>query len=317
MTQTWGPPPTFDVECDALLQAMPAMPRLSDEVMVLARQVPQPSLADLELGGAFTVEQADADGVPVVIARPTGRPGPVPVLYLLHHGGMVLGSPTEGALPVLLKLALPLGLAVVAAGYRLAPAVRAPELTEDCYRGLVWLQEQASALGFDEDRIVLMGVSGGGGLAAACSLLARDRGRPQVRGQLLMYPMLDDRNNSGSAHQMADVGIWRQQDNAYAWRQVLGDEPGTVSEFAAPARATDLSGLPPTYLDAGSAETFRDEIVDFAQRIWLAGGSADLHVWDGGFHGFDLVAPESALGRASWQTKIDWLRHIGCVTSGP
>lgn len=309
-TSSWGPPPAFDPECQARYDAMPyELPRMTDEILAAGRLGPRPSLEDLSLGGAFEVSEVEGNGVPLVVARPAGATGTTPVLYLLHPGGMILGSPHEGALPVLALLAQPLGLTVVSAGYRLAPEVRAPQLAEDAYSGLTWVAEHAEELRVDADRLVLMGISGGGGVAASCGLMARDRGGPDVRAQLLVYPMLDDRNDSPSSYQMKDVGIWRQADNDFAWRQVLGDRHGTdgVTHLDAAARATDLGGLPPTYLDAGSCETFRDEVVDFARGIWLAGGTADLHVWGGGFHGFDLVGPDTAIGASSWQTKRDWV----------
>lgn len=186
------------------------------------------------------------------------------------------------------------------------PGFRSAGPWPSCWK---WLAQEADGLGLDRDRLLLMGMSGGGGLAASCALMAHDRLGLGLRGQLLMYPMLDDRNDTPSAYQMMDVGIWRQADNDYAWRQVLGQNAGTdaVDYRAAAARADSLAGLPPAYLDVGSAETFRDEVVDFARRIWLAGEAADLHVWDGAFHGFDLVAPESRLGAASWRTKSDWV----------
>jgi acetyl esterase/lipase len=114
---------------------------------------------------------------------------------------------------------------------------------------------------------------------------------------MLLCPMLDDRNDTTSARQMAGLGVWDQTSNNTGWTALLGAARGPdVSPYAAPARATDLSGLPPAFIDVGSAETFRDEDVAYASRIWAAGGRAELHVWPGGFHGFIALAPESTLG---------------------
>ena len=150
-------------------------------------------------------------------------------------------------------------------------------------RALVWTAEHAEDLGIDPDRIVIAGGSAGGGLAAAVGLMARDRGGPALHAQMLMCPMLDDRNNTPSSLQMAGLGVWDRQANQVGWTALLGDAAGgpDVSPYAAPARATDLSGLPPTFIDVGSAETFRDEAIDYASRIWRAGGRAELHVWPG------------------------------------
>ncbi len=124
--------------------------------------------------------------------------------------------------------------------------------------------------------------------------------------------MLDDRNETPSTHQMKGLGVWDRTSNDTGWTALLGSARGgpDVSPYAAPARATDLSGLPPAFIDVGSAESFRDEDVDYARRIWLAGGSAELHVWPGGYHGFDSFAPQAEISRAAKAARLRWLRRI-------
>ncbi|KFG04110.1 alpha/beta hydrolase fold domain-containing protein, partial [Streptomyces scabiei] len=170
----------------------------------------------------------------------------------------------------------------------------------------------AEEIGGDPDRLVLAGGSAGGGLAAALALLARDRKGPRLLGQLLMCPMLDDRNDTFSAHQMAGLGVWDRTANETGWNALLGERRGTdaVEPYAAPARAADLSGLPPAFIDVGSAETFRDEDVSYATRIWQAGGSAELHVWPGGFHGFDGLVPGAAVSVDAREARLRWLRRL-------
>ncbi len=216
---------------------------------------------------------------------------------------------------LLREWALPLGLAVISVEYRMAPRVRHPRPVEDCYAGFVWAAAHADEPGIDPERIVIGGKSAGGGLAAALALLIRDRGgptRPTPIGQLLLCPMLDDRGDSVSSHWMAGVGIWDRTSNAIAWQALLGDLYGTadVPPYAAPARATDLSGLPPAYIDVGSAETFSDEDVAFADAIWRSGGEAELHVRPGAFHGFDSSAPAAALTRDAREARIRRLRRL-------
>lgn len=159
--------------------------------------------------------------------------------------------------------------------------------------------------------IIVVGASAGGGLAAATVLRARDLGGPTLAGQLLMCPMLDDRNDTVSAIQMTGVGIWDRSSNALGWRVLLGDECGgpNLSPYGAPARETDLSGLPPTFIDVGSAETFRVECVSYASRIWAAGGQAELHVRAGGFPGYSGVAPKSALSHDTQAARSAWVRR--------
>ena len=232
-------------------------------------------------------------------------------IFHVHGGGMVVGDSRAGV-PALLEAAEELGLVVVSVEYRLAPEHPHPAPVEDCYAGLLWTVENADVLGIDPDRVVIAGGSAGGGLAAAVALLARDRGAPALLGQMLMCPMLDDRNDSPSSLQMAGMGGWDRASNETGWTALLGDTRGGphVSPYAAPARATDLSGLPPAFIDVGSAETFRDEDVAYATRVWQSGGRAKLHVWPGGFHGFDQLAPQAAISQDARAARLRWLRRL-------
>ncbi|MEV6732617.1 MULTISPECIES: alpha/beta hydrolase [unclassified Streptomyces] len=279
---------------------------------------PRPTVRDLRAGGRFEVEELRAPGlrdgreVTLVSARPAGTTGPLPLLYYMHGGGMIMGN-AWSVLPRLLReWALPLQLAVISVEYGLAPQAQYLEPVEDCHAGLVWAADHAAGLGLDPDRIVVGGKSAGGGLAAALALLTRDRGGPAPIGQLLLSPMLDDRNNTLSGHQMAGLDPWDRTSNATAWQALLGDRYGAadVAPYAAPARATDLSGLPFAYIDVGSAETFRDEGVAYADAIWQSGGEAELHVWPGAFHGSDTLAPRAALSQEARDARSRWLRRI-------
>jgi acetyl esterase/lipase len=303
-----------------VLAQLPPFPPLTAEAIPFLRNagfIPQPTNEELARGGAFSVEERTVpgpDGAPdvsLIVCRPAATTAPVPALYCVHGGGMIAGT-ARGALSELLDLAEPLGAAVISVEYRLAPETPHPGPVEDCYAGLVWTAAHAEELGIDPLRLVVLGGSAGGGLAAALALLARDRGGPALAGQLLMCPMLDDRNDSPSVHQMAGLPMWNRQANEVGWTALLGDARGgdDVSPYAAPARATDLSGLPPTFVDVGSADSFRDEDVDYATRIWQAGGVAELHVWPGGFHGFDGIAPHAAVSKAAVAARANWLARL-------
>jgi acetyl esterase/lipase len=315
-----GPPPPYDPECGAVLAALPRFPPLTVEAIPFLRAadfIPRPTNEELSRGGAFTVEERTVPGpvgapdVSLVICLPTAATGPVPTLYFTHGGGMIAGTNRDGLAEVL-DLAQQVGAALVSVEYRLAPETPHPGPLEDCYAGLLWTVENAGELRLDEERIVLIGGSAGGGLAAALALLARDRGGPALAGQLLMCPMLDDRNDTPSVHQMAELPMWNRQANEVGWTALLGDARGgpDVSAYAAPARASDLSGLPPAYIDVGSADSFRSEDVDYAERIWLAGGIAELHVWPGGYHGFDGIVPQAAVSMSAVAARADWLRRL-------
>jgi acetyl esterase/lipase len=318
--------PPFDPELRAALDALGPEARepitlagLADWQARDAAARPRPTVWELRADGRFDVEElrvplggSDGAEVTLVSARPARAEGQLPLLYYLHGGGMITGNAWSVLPRVLREWALPLGLAVVSAEYRLAPKAQILEPVEDCCAGLAWAVDHADELGLDAKRIVLGGKSAGGGLAAGLTQLIRDRGGPALIGQLLLSPMLDDRGDTCSAHQMAGVDPWDRVSNATAWRALLGERYGAadVSPYVAPARATDLTGLPPAYVEVGSAETFRDEAVAYADALWRAGGEAELHVWPGAFHGFDTVAPRATLSQDAREARLRWLRRV-------
>ncbi|MCX2181944.1 alpha/beta hydrolase [Streptomyces sp. SKN60] len=315
-------PPPFDPELAAALalvaDAAPTGLTLESLAAQRAATDALPSTLDeLRAHGLVDTEELTVPGtdsvpeIPLLVCRPPGLVGPRPVVYYMHGGGMVMGSNRHG-LDVALEWALELDAVLVSVEYRLAPEHPHPAPVEDCYTGLLWTTAHAAEIGGDPGRVVLAGTSAGGGLAAAVALLARDRKGPAVVGQVLMCPMLDDRNDTPSAHQMAGLGLWDRASNATGWRALLGElAPDVeVSPYAAPARSVDLSGLPPAFIDVGSAETFRDEDIAYATGIWLAGGEAELHVWPGGFHAFDAFAPHAGLSQEARTSRLRWLRRL-------
>lgn len=323
--RTSAPRPPFDPQVAAALAANGDVVTslAAEDIAGLRRRVAAPDVAAITRGGTYRMTShrvpavGTAPDVALTLVRPVVAPGPVPVLYHLHGGGLVTGAAHE-ELPWLVDVAERTGAAVAAVEYRLAPEWRYPAALDDSYAGLVWLVEHAGELGLDPGLVVISGVSAGGGLAAATALAARDRSGPHLAGQLLVYPMLDDRNDTASGHQMAGVGAWDREANATGWTAYLGDRVGgpDVPAYAAPARAEDLGGLPPTYLEVGSAETFRDEDVAYAARLWASGGDAELHVWPGGCHGFDFLVPQAELSQTARAARVSWLTRTLARATG-
>ena len=314
-----GPPVPIDPELRAALEAArDGLAGPPSDRVERARQTAwdtRPSLEELERDGAFAVEERHVPGpegapdVLLVICTPVGAGPAVPGVFFVHGGGMVAGHSRSG-LPEVLDLVAGVGAAVVSVEYRLAPEHPHPAPVDDCYAGLCWVARHAGTLGIDPARLVVMGSSAGGGLAAALALLSRDRGGPALAGQSLHCPMLDARNDTPSSRQMAGVDTWDHAANEIGWTALLGPDRRDVSPYASPSAAPDLSGLPPAFIDVGSAETFRDEDVAYATAIWQAGGSAELHVWPGGFHGFERAAPHSVLAGQARAARLNWLRRV-------
>ncbi len=309
--------PSYDRELAALMPALEGQVPvgMTADQLERYRALKFPSIEE-QIGGRPVTwtdhEIPGHDGAEItvsVIAREDHRGGPG--IFHVHGGGMVMGDRFASAHP-LVDWALKYDAVAVTVEFRRAPEHPHPVPVEDCYAGLKWMAAHADELRYDPDRLVVFGGSGGGGLAAGTTLLARDRGGPVLRGQLLQCPMIDDRGETVSARQYDGVGVWDRTSNLTAWTMVLEESRGTseVSPYAAPSRATDLTGLPPTFVDAGAVEVFRDEAVAFASAIWAAGGEAELHVWGGAFHGFHDIAPETAVARACLAARESWLERL-------
>jgi len=251
-----------------------------------------------------------APDVPVRLYRPVDASGPLPCLVWIHGGGMILGTIDADDFTCD-ALSEAVGCAVVSVGYRLAPEHPHPAPVEDCFAALRWVAASAAELGLDPARIAVGGGSAGAGLAAATALLTRDRSGPGLVFQLLVYPMLDDRNVTPSSREFAGVMSWSREHNLSGWSALLGDGAGGegVSEYAAPARATDLSGLPPALIQVGELDLFRDEDIEYAARLLQAGVATELEVYPGAYHGFDALNPESGAAQRAFATRVRALRR--------
>jgi acetyl esterase/lipase len=298
---------------DQLLAVMPGGFNAIPDI-VARREAATAMLAAIEVPPNLNVTHEDRtvpgpEGAPDItlrVYRPLNATGVLPGIYFIHGGGMILGS-VEGENAVAEQICEQVGAVVVSVEYRLAPEDPHPAQSEDCYAGLVWMARNASELGFDASRLAVYGGSAGGGLTIATVLLARDRGFPAIAFQMPIYPMIDDSHETGSSHEITDIGVWDRTANVEAWQWYLGG--GKADAYAAPTRAEDLSGLPPAFIDVGTCDLFRDEDILFAMRLMQAGVPVELHVNQGAYHASEVLAPQAALSQRIWARRFDALRR--------
>ncbi|AJW38350.1 esterase [Rhodococcus sp. B7740] len=310
--------PTLDPELAAAVTMLPSvdfgdLPAARSTFTTLVDAM----LADLSMDGVSLRELAvpGLDGAPDVVVRfftPEHADGPLPVLVWIHGGGFAIGTAASSD-PYCVDVVRELGFAVANVEYRLAPETPFPGPLDDCYAALAYIHSHVDELGVDPDRIAVGGQSAGGGLAAGTVLRARDEGVVPVAFQLLEIPELDDRLHTVSMTEFVDTPMWHRPNAILSWQYYLGesysgpDDPN-VSIYAAPARATDLAGLPPSYVSTMELDPLRDEGIDYAVRLLQAGVSVELHSFPGTFHGSALLATAEVSKRGHAEA-LDALRR--------
>ncbi|MGY4396678.1 acetyl esterase/lipase [Sphingomonas sp. UYAg733] len=304
-----------DPELRPLLQAWPTMTITEENLVALRnRELPLPPI-DTSTTVLETLTVSGAEGAPAIglhIYKPNVSTGPLPCIYHIHGGGFISGA-AKGLEAIHRPMVAKLNCILVSVDYRLAPETIFPGAIEDCYAGLAWTFANADRLGIDATRIGVMGESAGGGLAAALVLLARDRGEYALAFQHLIYPMIDDRTcTSTDPHPVTGEFIWHAHNNRFGWTALLGREPGGegVSPYAAAARAQDLAGLPPTFIATGGLDLFLEEDIEYARRLMRAGVPTELHVYPGGFHGFDIMPGTRVGGAAKRDSRAALMRFL-------
>lgn len=310
--------PPYDPELDTALSTLKVPPNITPELVPLlrARDLPiaeplladQPDIAHQEC----TIPGSAGDIILSVFtakSRPSfhslkGQPG----IMFIHGGGFVSGNRFSSVINWFEYIKL-VDAVLISVDYRLAPEFPDPAPLEDCYTALLWTREHTEELGIDPSRIMVGGSSAGGGLAAGVSLYARGRNGPQLCAQLLVSPMLDDRLQTVSSQQYINEPPWSRESNQTGWNALLGEGSARreVSIYAAPGRAIDLAGLPPAFIEVGSAEVLRDDCVAYATSLWAAGVQTELHVWPEAFHRFQAYAPTAKLSVVGDDTRRNWV----------
>ena len=258
-----------------------------------------PENVDLEETGAGKVR----------VHRPTtAGEGPLPAVLWLHGGGFLIGSPEQDD-ELCRKIADEIGAIVAAPAYRLAPKHVFPAALDDAYAALTWLAKRDDV---DASRVAVAGGSAGGGLAAQVALHARDRGEVRLAAQILVYPMLDDRTVNRTDLDESGHRLWDNRSNRIGWSSYLGQEAGSAeaSPIAVPSRNADLAGLPPAWIGVGDLDLFRDEDLDYAERLRAAGVACDTIVIDGVFHGFDGILPGSSATKRFRASMFETMKKV-------
>ena len=304
--------PPLDLNAAALVDLRSRVPRLLEDAWSSTRLIPGPSGAP-EVRVVIHVPPTELPPAPQGAMSQQPLRAPRPCILHIHGGGFVMGSPNS-LQQWHRRLARESGCVIVSVDYRLAPETRFPGALEDCYAALAWVHAEAASLGIDPGRIGVMGESAGGCLAAALALLARDRGAHALAFQHLVYPMLDDRTCvTIDPHPYAGEFLWTATNNTFGWTSLLPVPPGSpsVSPYAAPARATDLAGLPPAFISAAALDLLLDEDVDYAVRLSRHGVPVELHVYPGCFHAFDMAPAARVVDTARRDTVSALLRATG------
>ena len=296
----------FNSELDLILSNMPKMNLNPNRIQSIRNSMKEASNNNsllinesISISNKFILSSDKKVNIRLRIYQPKEKTKDTFGLLWFHGGGFALGIPEQDDF-ICQRFVLEANCVVVSVDYRLAPENPFPTPLEDCYEGLKWFSENSNKLGISSSRIAVAGVSAGGCLAAAVSLLARDRKGPLIEFQMPLYPMLDNRNTTPSSYEILDRRIWNREENLQAWSMYLGSKhTDDVSPYAAPSHATDLSGLPPTYICIGDLDPLRDEVISYVTRLSQAGVPTEFHLYPGCFHGFDQLSNIKISKRAS------------------
>lgn len=244
-----------------------------------------------------------APEIPIRIYMPKDRKEAGPGFVNFHGGGFIMGD-LETEHPRCLMMAAEGGAVSVGVDYRLAPENPFPAGVEDCYAVLKWVAAHSEDLKIDPAKIAIGGGSAGGNMAAAVALMARDRGGPNVAIQMLIYPVLDDRCDTPSMRNGKGLYIWDYKKAVDSWNHYIGEDRSKVSPYAAPARADNLSGLPPAYVMTCEHDPLRDEAIIYAMRLMEAGVAVELHNYPGTVHWFDILT-KSAISKQALNESVE------------
>lgn len=288
----------------------PQLENITRESIVEVREMMAPMLQAKGVKGVKVSKQTinSKDGaITVYVYTPEhSQSKDKPGLFWTHGGGFILGSADTDFAAMFAKQ---LDATVVSVDYRLAPEHPFPAGHNDSYAAFLWMVEHAKELGIDPQRIAIGGDSAGAGMAASLALRNRDENGPKIAFQLLLYPMLDNLHATPSGS-IEDYPVWNRQTSFNAWEMYLNGTPGVdASPYAAAARAKDVSGLPDTFITVGTVDLFRDEVIDYSQRLMAAGVPTQLAVFPGVYHSGEVFVPNAPVSQKMSNTYVTALKE--------
>jgi len=250
--------------------------------------------------------------VSIRVLKPQNASAPLPVIMYMHGAGWVFGNAhTHDRL--IRELAVGVQAAVVFVDYSLSPEARYPTAIEECYATLKWIAEQGSGHGLSPQRLAVAGDSVGGNMAAAVTIMAKERGGPAIKRQLLFYPVTDASFDTGSYHQFATGYFLRRDAMMWFWDQYTSDPRQREEITASPLRATSaqLRGLPPALVVTAEADVLRDEGEAYANKLREAGVRVTAARFQGIIHDFVMLnaLAGTAATRGAITLATSWLRE--------
>ncbi len=249
----------------------------------------------------FIPSKSGGPDIRIRIFKPLNAKGKLPLLQYIHGGGYILGSPEMMPnLDIIKQFIEKKPCVVIAPAYRKSLEAPYPAAFNDCYDTLLWAKENAEELGIREDKFMVAGHSGGGGLTAAITLKARDTKDFNIAFQMPFYPMIDDLQNTKSAKEMTSTPVWNTASNKKGWDSYLKglrDRNEAIPAYAAAARNKDYKNFPPTITFVGDLEPFKDETIAYVDALKKEGIDVKFNLYKGAYHGFDAYVPNAQISK--------------------
>ncbi len=227
-------------------------------------------------------------------------------LLWIHGGGMALKRP-ESETPYMEQFVANTNTVILSPDYTLSPIAPYPAALNDCYEALLYMKNNAKELGINENQIFVGGTSAGGGLTAALTMMARDKGEINIAFQMPLYPMVNYKTVPQAGEKSKKTYVWDLKRNLIAWKLYLGTLYGTenIPEYASPLQANNFENLPPAYTFVGEQDPFFEDTLQYAKKLSEAGVKVEYNVYKGAYHGFEGSCPKADISKTAQSELIN------------